>query len=149
MRRDISRADDLEVQARLLDTVLDKVLGLGLGVGWGSGAWAKGGALSAEWTRRSGTGEALRPRRVWQGPRGAVMPVFFDDQGKRLGVGKGRRAAARVVEWLRRTEQRLALLAPGYKSRATRSTQPATPSLWGPPAPKVKAPEGFEPNRSN
>ncbi len=110
LRRDLARLEVEGGESRLLDTVLEQVLGLGGRADADSGAWVKGGALSAEWTRRSITGEAVRPRRVWQGPHGAVLPVFFDDQARRLGVGRGRRAVARMVEWLRRTEVRLGLL---------------------------------------
>ncbi|NMA28792.1 MAG: hypothetical protein GX934_13625, partial [Burkholderiales bacterium] len=110
LRRDLARLEVEGGESRLLDTVLEQVLGLGGRADADSGAWVKGGALSAEWTRRSITGEAVRPRRVWQGPHGAVLPVFFDDQARRLGVGRGRRAVARMVEWLRRSEKCLGLL---------------------------------------
>ena len=70
LRRDLARLEMEGGESRLLDTVLEQVLGLGGRADADSGAWVKGGALSAEWTRRSITGEAVRPRRVWQGPTG-------------------------------------------------------------------------------
>lgn len=95
LRRDLARLEVEGGESRLLDTVLEQVLGLGGRADADSGAWVNGGALSAEWTRRSITGEAVRPRRVWQGPHGAVLPVFFDDQAKRLAPERFR--APRVV----------------------------------------------------
>ncbi len=96
------------VQA-LLDTVLEEVIGLGRRYDKGSGQWLKGSSVSPEWTRHAVTGEAIKPRRVWQGPKKAVLPVFFNDE-KRIGIGRGRRSAARVVEWLRHAEHKVALL---------------------------------------
>ena len=36
----------------------------------------------------------MKPRRVWQAANGAVLPVFVDAEA-RIGIGRGRRAAAR------------------------------------------------------
>jgi hypothetical protein len=52
----------------------------------------------------------IRPRRLWREPNGGILPVFVDADGAgrhertghRLGVGRGRRAVARVNEWLRK-----------------------------------------------
>jgi hypothetical protein len=96
-----------------LDTVLEGVLGLS------REQWKKGNAVDEAWAHRGATREVLRPRRLWQGLHGAVLPVFVADgrlagakeEGPvRLGVGRGRRAMARVVEWLRLAEQKLALV---------------------------------------
>ena len=44
------------------------------------------------------------------------MPVF-DDDVKQIGIGTGRRSIARVVEWLRKGQQKLALLTNGVQWR--------------------------------
>jgi hypothetical protein len=111
LRRDLTRCEggDEAAVTSLLDTVLEEVLGLGQRFQPETGTWLKGNAVPATWTQRAVTGEAVKPRRVWQGSHGATFPVFVEDT-PRLGVGRGRRAAARVVEWLRRAHHKVALL---------------------------------------
>ncbi len=75
-----------------------------------AGHWLRGADVDASLTVRSVTGEAIRPRRLWLGGNGARLPVFFSDEA-RLGVGRGKRAPARLLEWLRARNERLALLA--------------------------------------
>ena len=122
LRRDVMRASDgrAESVAKLLDTVLEDVLGLEndtSGVAT-RGRWFKGADLPSEWSSRAMTGEVIKPRRLWKGPRGAVLPVFVDSGGgTRLGIGRGRRATSRVVEWLRHTGQKIALLTNGRQWR--------------------------------
>ncbi|MBI5708826.1 MAG: hypothetical protein HZC42_00730 [Candidatus Eisenbacteria bacterium] len=125
LRRDLVRfeaarsgAQDAKAASALLDTVLHKALGLGDPAHPESGYWLRGADVTPEWTQRSVTGEAIRPRRVWCGDRGSYLPVFWTDE-PRLGVGRGRRAAARVTEWLRRSGQRLALVTNGAQWRVT------------------------------
>ena len=72
--------------------------------------WLRGSQVPAEWTRRSVTGEALKPRWLWQGPNGSRFPVFVDSDVKKLGIGRGRRSVSRVLEWLRATGEPLALV---------------------------------------
>lgn len=98
------------VRAELLDTVLENVCGLP------AGQWAKASAVDASWSHRLITGEQVRPRRIWQGPHSAVLPLFTEEV-KQVGVGTGRRAVARVVEWLRKSEQKIALLTNGAQWR--------------------------------
>ncbi len=111
LRRALTRfeSENGEASTLVLDTVLEDVLGLGHRFRSDSGSWLKGSAVPHEWTRPAVTGELVKPRRVWQAANGAVLPVFVDSEA-RIGIGRGRRASARVVEWLRRTEHRLALL---------------------------------------
>ncbi|MBI5445715.1 MAG: hypothetical protein HY900_31425 [Deltaproteobacteria bacterium] len=121
LRRDLVRP--LEVTpgkwqaGGLLDTVLEDVLGLP------ATQWSKGSTLGPEWSHRAVTGEVVRPRRVWGGATGGLLPVFIADRtgqgepGSRLGVGRGRRAVSRVVEWMRRADQKLALLTNGRQWR--------------------------------
>jgi hypothetical protein len=78
--------------------------------------WKKASAVGAHWGHRLITGENFKPRRLWLGSNGAVLPVF-DDDVKQIGIGNGRRSIARVVEWLRKSQQKLALLTNGVQWR--------------------------------
>ena len=103
-------AESEKVQSALLDTVLEDVLGLK------ADQWAKATSVSPSWSQRLITGENLRPRRLWQGPHNAALPLFTDDV-KQIGVGTGRRSVAKVVEWLRKSQQKIALLTNGSQWR--------------------------------
>lgn len=104
LRRDLTRLDlgTAEVERAWLDTVLEQVCGLGA-------RWEKGNQVDARWSHRALTGEIIKPRRLWYGAHATCLPVFATDDS-RLGVGRGRRMVSRVVEWLRGTGQKLALL---------------------------------------
>ena len=128
LRRAIVRAtaDDLPASARtaaqsdLLTLLLEEVAGLqdaarsaprpASAPAAPAGHWLRGAEVDASLTVRSVTGEAIRPRRLWLGGNGARLPVFFSDEA-RLGVGRGKRAPARLLEWLRARGERLAILA--------------------------------------
>ncbi|QED29967.1 hypothetical protein FRD01_22560 [Microvenator marinus] len=87
--------------------------------------WTISGIIAApdkSWSRILITREAFRPDMVWKRLEGyAPIPVFrVKPQGqwpacieKPLGVGKGRRDIAKVVEWMRRAEQNLAVVTNG------------------------------------
>ena len=92
--------------------VLEKVCGFAAG----QGSWLRGPNLGAEWSRRIPTGESVKPRHLWRGKRGALLPVFLDGE-RQVGVGRGRRAASQVVQWLRVGGERLALLTNGRQWR--------------------------------
>jgi hypothetical protein len=62
--------------------VLERVCGFVAG----SGTWRRGPGVGTEWSRRTPTGETVKPRHLWQGPHGAILPVFL-----RRGVPAGRR----------------------------------------------------------
>lgn len=111
LRREIVRAqgDGHTDLGDLLDVVLESVCGFTSG-------WFKGSGVGSEWSTRAPSGENVKPRRVWQTDRGGVLPVFVDDQ-PRLGVGRGRRSVARVLEWLRARGLHLALLTNGRQWR--------------------------------
>jgi hypothetical protein len=94
----------------LLDLVLEEVLALD------STWWTKASAVDTKWSQRATSGETIRPRRVWESPEGARLFLFAADSS-RLGIGHGRRDAARVIEWLRRTNQPFALLTNGRQWR--------------------------------
>lgn len=122
LRRDLSRvrngdADHLGV---LLDTVLEDVLGLD------RQRWTKARDVETRWSYKAMTGETIKPRRIWHAGEGVVLPVFvadsagtgahYADEG-RLGIGRGRRVVARVIEWLRRSGEKIALLTNGRQWR--------------------------------
>ncbi len=117
LRRDVNRVRDGE-QGHiniLLDTVLEDVLGLG------KDGWIKGNYVDRSWAQKAITGELIKPRRVWLEPQGGVLPVFVADSDSgiltRLGIGKGRRTISRVIEWLRKANQKMALLTNGRQFR--------------------------------
>lgn len=103
-------SDSEKVQPTLLDTVLEDVLGLK------ADQWTKATEVGPSWSQRLITGESLRPRRLWQGPHNGVLPLFTDEV-KQIGVGTGRRSVAKVVEWLRKSDQKIALLTNGLQWR--------------------------------
>jgi hypothetical protein len=115
LRRDLTRLDagGAEAERALLDTVLELVCGLDE---LGESRWRKGSDVPRDWSFRSLTGETVRPRRLWEGPRGALLPIFVDGEA-RLGVGRGRRTVSRVVEWLRGKQQTLAIVTNGRQWR--------------------------------
>ncbi len=81
-----------------------------------TGTWLRGTAIPADWGRQAVTGEMIKPRHLWQGHGGGLLPVFLDNE-KRLGVGRGRRAVSHVLQWLRSSSHRLALLTNGRQWR--------------------------------
>ena len=93
------------------------------------GEWQKAQQVDARWALRSFTGALVKPRRVWQGPQGEVLPVFVPDDGAsrqfagRLGVGRSRQLLSRVVEWLRQKQQALALVTNGRQWRLVHAGQ--------------------------
>ena len=91
--------------------------------------WQKAQGVDAKWALRSFTGALVKPRRVWQGPQGEVLPVFVPEEGAsrqfagRLGVGRSRQLLSRVVEWLRQKQQPLALVTNGRQWRLVHAGQ--------------------------
>ncbi|MFM7550738.1 MAG: Eco57I restriction-modification methylase domain-containing protein [Cyanobacteriota bacterium] len=92
--------------------VLERVCGFAPG----TGAWSRGSAVGSEWNHRTPTGETLKPRHIWRGAHGARLPVFLDSE-RQVGIGRGRRTASQVVQWLRAGGERLALLTNGRQWR--------------------------------
>lgn len=116
--------------------------------------WQKAQAVEPRWSLRSFTGALVKPRRLWQGPSGEVLPVFVPDDGAsrqfsgRLGVGRSRQLLSRVVEWLRQKQQPLALVTNGRQWRLVHAGQDYDAwcewdiDLWfveGVPGPQVTA----------
>ena len=103
--------DETEARTRVLTVLLEIACGLD---GTSGGTWNR--RLDASWTNRSITGEPFKPAHVWDGPLGRRLPVFTTPE-PRLGVGHGRRAVARVLEWLRARNEPLAVLSNGHQLR--------------------------------
>lgn len=78
--------------------------------------WRKDNALSAADAEKLLDGTLLKPRRRWTGPGGEALAVFTTP-ATRIGVGKGRRPAAQLVEYLRRRAIPLGLLTNGRQWR--------------------------------
>lgn len=106
-----------ESLSKLLDYILEDLTGLP------AIEWQKAQAVESRWTIRSFTGAQIKPRRLWQGPSGETLALFVPESGGsrqftgRLGVGRSRQLLSRVVEWLRRTQQSLALVTNGRQWR--------------------------------
>ena len=81
-----------------------------------TGRWQRGPQVPAEWGRVAVTGETVKPRHLWQGPRGGLLPVFIDRE-KRVGIGRGRKATSLVLQWLRGGNEQLALITNGRQWR--------------------------------
>jgi len=122
LRRDVLRAREGSADAvsSFLDILFEDIVGLH------HARWVKGSDVAKEYTRTSNAGEVLRPARMWIGDNGARLAVFYPEQasgglrvgaGYRLGVGRGRRAVVRVVEWLRKSGEKVALLVTGRQVR--------------------------------
>lgn len=147
LRRAIAALNGGGAPPALLDVVLEEVLGLGRPLEPETGHWLKGSGLGSEWTHRALSGEAIKPQRVWRGAFGAELPLFVDRE-RRLGIGRGRRMPARVVEWLRAGGRSLALLTNGWQWRLIHASLDAEAfaewdvGLWfeeGEPGPQVAA----------
>ena len=100
-----------EALGALLDVVLEDSCAL-------SDGWRKGTRLGAADAEKLLDGTVLKPRRCWSGPGGDAL-VVFTTAAPRIGVGKGRRPAAQVVEYLRRRGIPLGLLTNGAQWRLT------------------------------
>jgi hypothetical protein len=92
--------------------VLERVCGFAPG----TGTWTRGSAIGAEWSRRTPTGDTIKPRHLWRDEHGALLPVFLESE-RQVGIGRGRRTASQVVQWLRAGRERLALLTNGQQWR--------------------------------
>lgn len=149
LRRAVTAFDGSnEALSALLDFVLHDLAELP------DGEWQKAQAVDSRWSLRSFTGALVKPRRLWQGPQGEVLPVFVPDDGAsrqfsgRLGVGRTRQLLSRVVEWLRQKQQPLALVTNGRQWRLVHAGQDYDAwcewdiDLWfveGAPGPQVAA----------
>lgn len=129
LRRDVVRVqngDSVQV-GELLDTVLEELLL------FDKQQWQKGSAVDASWSLRGIAGSSIKPRRIWLGHNGAVLPVFVDligtgeerttsggrdaTGGVRLGIGRSKRTVAQVIEWLRGKNLKVAICTNGRQWR--------------------------------
>lgn len=124
LRRALTAFDGTnERLSALLDFMLQDLSGLP------EGEWQKAQGVDTQWALRSFTGALVKPRRVWQGPHGDVLPVFVPEEGAsrqfagRLGVGRSRQLLSRVVEWLRQKQHPLALITNGRQWRLVHAGQ--------------------------
>ncbi|MBU1898291.1 hypothetical protein KKB55_11135, partial [Myxococcota bacterium] len=92
----------------LLDVALEDACGLD--------RWEKGSMLGAADAERLLDGTILKPRRR-RAPSGATPLALFTTPATRLGVGKGRRPVAQVIEYLRRRALPLGVLTNGAQWR--------------------------------
>jgi len=115
-RRAARLLDDGADAGEFVAFVLEQVCGFAPGTTEADGQWLRGSAVPADWGRQALTGETVKPRHLWRGPSGATLPVFIDDQ-RRVGMGRGRKTASQVVQWLRAADHRLALLTNGRQWR--------------------------------
>jgi hypothetical protein len=93
----------------LLDVVLESACGLCYG-------WEKGSSVSPTEGASLLDGSVLKPRRLWKSTEGDTLAVFSTTV-KRLGLGKGKRPVAQVVEYLRKKKYPLGLLTNGLQWR--------------------------------
>ena len=111
LRREVTRFRNENTDlGTLLDTVLETVLELDKQ--W----WEKGTQVESQWSYTSLTGERIKPRRIWLNPNGATLPVFTSED-KKIGIGRGKRSVSRVIEWLRKAKEKIALLTNGRQWR--------------------------------
>lgn len=124
LRRTLTAFDGSnELLSPLLDYMLQDLSALP------DGEWHKAQGVDARWSMRSFTGAMVKPRRIWQGTNGEVLPVFVPEDGAsrqfagRLGEGRSRRLISRVIEWLRHQQQPLALVTNGRQWRLVHAGQ--------------------------
>jgi hypothetical protein len=105
--------EDTATRTALIACLLEDTIGLS---GKCGGTWQRGSAVPADLSHRSVTGENLKPSHLWTHSGSPPLPVFTSPH-PRLGFGKGKHSAARVIEWMRASQHRLALLTNGYQWR--------------------------------
>ncbi len=84
------------------------------------GNWQRGPQVGTDWSRSDLVGESVKPRLLWRGLQGGVLPVFLDTDdraGSRIGIGRGRKKTSQVLQWLRAGNEKLALLTNGRQWR--------------------------------
>lgn len=98
-----------EAFGALLDAVLEDTCGLDVG-------WRKGSDVPASYAETLLDGTTLKPRRVYEHEGRAVLAVFVSP-ATRIGLHKGRRDTAHVVEWLRKKKTSLGFITNGREWR--------------------------------
>lgn len=98
-----------ETFGALLDAVLEDTCGLIVG-------WRKSNDVPASYGGTLLDGTTLKPRRIYEHEGRAVLAVFVSP-ATRIGLHKGRRDTAHVVEWLRKKKTSLGLVTNGREWR--------------------------------
>ncbi len=93
----------------LLDLMLEEVAGLKVG-------WLKGSKLGTDHGETLLDGTRIKPRRVWEGMQGETLHIFTT-KVPRVGLHRGRRPVAQVIEYLRRKRTPLGLVTNGRQWR--------------------------------
>lgn len=93
----------------LLDAVLEDACGLLVG-------WRKGSDVPASYAETLLDGTMLKPRRVYEHDGRSALSVFVS-AASRIGLHKGRRDTAHVIEWLRKKKAPLGLVSNGREWR--------------------------------
>lgn len=81
-----------------------------------NGYWQRGSEVSKDLSRKAITGETVRPQHLWHGAHRSLVPVFIDSE-QRLGLGRGKRVVSHALQWLRQTDNRLAVITNGLEWR--------------------------------
>ncbi len=97
-------------------------------IGSDAAQWAKGNAVGSDWTVKVATGENIKPRWVWKAGSDDALPLFVTEGGKSIGVGRGRRDHARILDWLRAQRRDLAVITNGKQWRLVFATE--TTDAW-------------------
>lgn len=108
-----AKPEDTASRTALITCLLEDIIGLSHACG---GTWQRGSAVPPEFTHRSVTGEVVKPAHLFNHDACPPLAVFTSPD-TRLGVGHGKRTAARVIEWMRAKQHRLALLTNGHQWR--------------------------------
>ncbi len=82
-----------------------------------NGTWQRGNSVPTEWGRIAVTGETIKPRQLWRGGTAGLLPVFVVEKEKKIGIGRGRKIASQVLQWLRASNEKLALITNGHQWR--------------------------------
>lgn len=111
-RKAIAVLDDGSDVSDFIRFVIEKICGFTDS----TGKWHRGPQVGAEWSRRTITGQMIKPRHIWLGDSNSILPIFIDTEN-RLGIGRSRKVASQVLQWLRAGKERLALLTNGRQWR--------------------------------
>ncbi|NMC82956.1 MAG: hypothetical protein GYA63_08910, partial [Armatimonadetes bacterium] len=121
LRRAITRVDAAISSERskaisdLVVTTLESVCGLKADES-GTG-WRRGGSVPNRLSRPVSYGPNVKPDHIWTGPNGAFLPVFIDRDSAQIGRGRARRQIVRILEWMRKGGEKVALVTNGRQWR--------------------------------
>ena len=105
-------ADGLTESADFVYHVLYQVCGFDSS----TGTWYRGSRVGPEWGRPALTGETIKPRMLWITTGDSRLPVFLEKEAS-VGARRWVKACSRVLQWLRKGDESLALLTNGRRWR--------------------------------